>query len=261
MATEFEIITCADAQFYDILRVFERNIHSVMGRYPVVFDLGLTNDQKKQIKSPLVSIEVAQGYNLVNADGFIRTIHKPTAIGHVLNSGRPCLYLDADMLLTEPILARDFQGADLAVTPRHPNELARDNLQKNGEINAGFLYFSGSDCARAMLDRWHDLCATTDFSDQRAMSHLLKGWSLERIGVRQHRGGLSVVALDPRVFNDTGRRTGKVLHFKNLGRRSRKRREWLQWAWCIRLLPKLVRALVRARRSRLKAAPQSKVHT
>ncbi|MDO6585926.1 putative nucleotide-diphospho-sugar transferase [Salipiger sp. 1_MG-2023] len=251
MTPEFEIITCADAQFYEILRVFERNIHAVMGRYPTVFDLGLTDAQKASIKSPLVSIDVAAEYNQINADGYIRTTHKPTAIAHVLNAGQPCLYLDADMLLTEAIVMGDFLNADLAVTPRHPDELSNDDLQQNGKINAGFLYFSGSEASRAVLERWRDLCASSEFSDQRAMSEVLKGWSLDPSSKAETRDGLSLARLDPRVFNDTGRRTGKVLHFKNLGRRSRKRREWLRWARWIRLAPGLVRGLVRYRRKQL----------
>lgn len=252
MEPEFEIITCADARFFGILRVFEENVLAVMGRYPKVFDLGLTEDQRRQIKSPVIDIEVAADYDRINADGFIRTTHKPAAIAHVLATcNRPCLYLDADMLLTEPLALSDFLGADVAVTPRHPDEREHGDLERNGHINAGFLYFSGSAASRGLLEKWRTFCATSEFSDQRAMSDLLQGWTLAASAEPQTRGGLSLARLDPRVFNDTGRRTGKVLHFKNLGRRSRKRAEWKRWAGLVRFAPWLVKAVLRRRRRRM----------
>ncbi|WP_353474959.1 putative nucleotide-diphospho-sugar transferase [Salipiger sp. H15] len=249
-ASDLDIITCADSGFFEVVQVFEDNVLRIQGRYPVIYDLGMTEAQRAQLRSELVRIDTDASYKALDPKGFIRTTHKPGAIRHAIaRTGRACLYLDADMLLTEPLTPADFLGADLAVTPRHPNEIAREQLADNGTINAGLLYFAATEPAQKMLDTWARLCAGSEMSDQRAMSQLLEAWEMVPAPGLETVDGLSLARLDARVYNDTARRTGKVLHYKNLGRKTRKRAEWRRMARLIALAPWAVQWLMRRRRA------------
>lgn len=253
--TKLDIMTCADADFFPVVQVFERNVLKIQGRYPTIYDLGMTEEQRQSLRSPVVAIDVASDFKALGSHGFIRTSHKPAAIRHALGeSAGAVLYMDADMLLTERLRGDEFLGADLAVTPRHPTEIARGSAAENGAINAGLLYFSGSQASREILARWAALCDSNEQSDQRNMSDLLQGWDMVASDRAERRDGLALARLDPLIYNDTRCRTGKVLHFKNLGRRSKKRaarvRRWKTMALLIAVVPGAVRWLMHRRRAR-----------
>lgn len=225
-------------------------MRSVQGRYPVIYDIGMTATQRKRLRSRVVTLEIREAYSDFDPNGFIRATHKPAAIRHALAAtGRPCLYLDADVLLTERLRVDEFRGADLVVTPRHPDEVAREQLVENGRINSGLLYFAASEAAAGILERWAKLCATSEMSDQRAMSELLADWELVPAPGVEVIDGLALARLDARIYNDTSRSTGKVLHYKNLGRKTRKRAAWRRTAWLIRSAPWAIRWSLKRRRA------------
>ena len=151
--------------------------------------------------------------------GFIMTTHKPACVADALDrSPAGVLYADADVLFAAPVTAADLGGADVAVTPRLARERRADYLA-NGAINAGVLYFAGTPpAARRLIAAWTEACAEGGRTDQKALSDLLAGFDLLGPLGPGTRDGLTVLKLDPRIFNDTRLKTGRVLHFKNAGR-------------------------------------------
>jgi hypothetical protein len=146
------------------------------------------------------------------------TTHKPACIADALDrSPAGVLYADADVLFAAPVAAADVAGADVAVTPRVARE-RRESYLANGALNAGVLYFAGSAAARRLIAAWTEACAEGGRTDQKALSDLLSGFDLLGPLGPIARDGLAVLKLDPRTFNDTRLKTGRVLHFKNAGR-------------------------------------------
>jgi len=220
---DFQIVTCSDENFFKFLPSLERNIFRRFGRYPVIYDLGLTEAQIKSLKSEVLRVPVDDSYRDMTTDGFIRTTHKPDCIAHFLETQKEnCLYADADTFFIETIDSSVFAGADIAVTPRHPRELLVPDPLKNGKINAGVLYFRNSPKAREMIVAWAGLCQERSMSDQLAMSNLLESAGLTEGFGMVDVDGASILKLDPLIYNDTGCSQGDIWHFKNAGRRFHK---------------------------------------
>ena len=222
MTAQFQVLTCADAGYFQFLPFFEANVARKFGQLPLIYDLGLTDEQRAALRSEIVSVPVPTSYkDHEPARGFILATHKPACIASALDrSPGGVLYADADVLFAAPVGARDIGGADVAVTPRFARERTEAYLD-NGAINAGVLYFANLPAARRLLAAWADACTEGDRTDQKALSDLLAGFDLLGDLGALTLDGLTVRKLDPRVFNDTRLKTGRVLHFKNAGRDAR----------------------------------------
>ena len=219
MSERVRVLTCADADYFHFLPYFEANVERKFGRLPLIYDLGLTAGQRAALRSEIVRVPVPADYkDNEPSRGFIMTTHKPACIADALDRGEGgILYADADVLFAAPVTAADLGGADVAVTPRMARERRADYLA-NGALNAGVLYFAATPAARGLVAAWAAACAEGGRTDQKALSDLLGGFGLlGRLG-REARDGLSLMKLDPRTFNDTRLKTGRVLHFKNAGR-------------------------------------------
>jgi hypothetical protein len=221
-AFPFRIMTCADARYFHFLPYLEQNVGRKFGTTPLIYDLGLTQDQVASLASEVVRLDVPDHFMENHPQtGFIMTTHKAACIADCLErSTAGCLYVDADVLFVEGLAATDFGDADVAVTPRHPRERTPQHLV-NGHINAGVLFFSGSPAAKNLLADWGRACDEGDRTDQKALSDLLAKFSLLGPPSDETHNGLRVLKLDPRIFNDVRIRTGRVLHFKNAGRKER----------------------------------------
>jgi hypothetical protein len=246
----FRVMTCADADYFHFLPYLEANIVRKFGRPPIIYDLGLTPEQRAQLRSEVVSLEVTGAYKAAEpVRGFVMATHKPACLADCLDrTGEACLYVDADVLFVEPLLASDLgsEPPDLAVTPRHPKERTPLHLE-NGTINSGVLYFSPRPPARALLDAWTAACAAGDRTDQQALSDLLAGFSiLDGLGP-EARGGLRLMKLDPRRFNDVRLKTGRILHFKRAGRDPRVTAKLHRYRYLERRHPKALAAWFRTR--------------
>ena len=171
-------MTCADADYFHFLPYFEANIERKFGRLPLIYDLGLTADQRARSR-PRSS---RRGHRRLQgpepARGFIMS--HPQARLHrrrLDRTGEGCLYVDADVLFVGPLT-----GADLgdARHRRHaaPPEGATALHLANGAINTGVLYFSRTPAARALVDTWTAACAVGDRTDQKALSDLLAGFAI-----------------------------------------------------------------------------------
>lgn len=213
------VITCADENYFDFLPALEANIERRLGRLPVIYDLGLRDDQRSVLRSEILQVPVPEGFRDCDAvNGFILTTHKPACISDAITRhGSGCLYVDADMLFLSALDEAVLQDGDIAVTPRHRRERTPSHL-KNGNINAGFLHFSNTAPALDLLTRWQAACEVGDRTDQKALSDLLEDFHLLDSFGPETRGGLRLLKLDPRIYNDVALKTGKVMHFKNAGR-------------------------------------------
>ncbi|WP_111430040.1 hypothetical protein [Rhodobacteraceae bacterium DSL-40] len=215
----YTVITCADANFFHFLPALERNIERKLGILPVIYDLGMTAEQRASLASKVRSVPVPEAFGGAHPEhGFVMATHKPACITDALDCNPVgCLYADADTFLTAPVSAAELGDADVAVTPRHPRERTPHHLV-NGDLNSGVLFFSGRPPARALLAAWAEACAEGQRTDQQALSDLLAPFDLLAGPEELARDGLRLRKLDARIYNDVGLRTGKILHFKNAGR-------------------------------------------
>ncbi len=46
-------MTCADSEFYHFLPTLEQNVRRKTGRFPIIYDIGLTEKQRNSLKSEL----------------------------------------------------------------------------------------------------------------------------------------------------------------------------------------------------------------
>ena len=219
MTAPFRVLTCADADYFHFLPHFEANVERKFGSLPLIYDLGLAADQRASLRSEVVRVPVPAGYrDHEPTRGFIMTTHKPACVADALDrSPGGVLYADADVLFAAPITTADLGGADVAVTPRLVRQ-RKPSYRVNGDINAGVLYFAATPPARRLIAAWTEACAEGSRTDQKALSDLIGGFDLFGPPGPETRDGLRLMKLDPRVFNDTRLRTGRVLHFKNAGR-------------------------------------------
>jgi len=215
--TEPRVLTCADAGYFHFLPFFEANVERKFGTLPLIYDLGLTDAQRGSLRSELRRVPVPEDF-AGTAHGFIRATHKPACVADALDaSPGGVLCADADLLFAGPVTRADVGEADVAVTPRTARERRPDYLAK-GAINTGLVYFAATPASHALVAAWAEACAAGDRGDQRALSDLLAGFDLLGPLGPATSGGMTVLKLDARVFNDTRLKTGRVLHFKNAGR-------------------------------------------
>ena len=246
------VVTCADAKFFHFLPLLEQNIRRKFGHYPVIYDLGMTDQQVRQLKSLVRQIPLPDWYSEVVATTKIRSPHKPRCISDAMEQfGADVLYVDSDVLFTDSLPDGFAQEADIAVTAKHPKEMLFKNPYSNGRINAGVLYFSNNRVVLGFLEKWRELCDTGKISDQLSLSNLLEEHELDgNLGVVEV-DGLKVAILDPREFNDVTSSTGRIWHFKNAGRSPHKKRRWWRASLQERWMPNRLKKMTAGARSAL----------
>jgi len=245
----FDIVTCGDGNYFSFLKHFEGNVFNVYGRYPVIYDLGLEEWQKKSLRSALRHVDIPESYFEYNSHNFIKATHKPRCLKDFLHATEnDCLYVDADTVFTSQIRESVFSGAEIAVCPRHVKERKEMHLV-NGCLNSGLLYFKNSKEVKLFFDVWIARCQDEDVTDQKALSDLL----MEHVDLLcgptiQYYGKIPVRLLDPAVYNDVSCETGILFHYKNAGRRDWARSKYERMISLQRRHPDLVRLLVSVRR-------------
>ncbi len=247
---QYRIVTCADSGFYHFLPTLEQNVRRKTGRFPIVYDLGLTKKQRKALKSELIQIDPPKEYGLKTSTGNIKATHKPTCLLDFLNrSTEDCLYIDADVVIIDRVEIGEFDRADIAVTPRHPNEMRSADPYLNGKVNTGVIFLRNMNAVRDFVVSWIAQCRTGDCSDQQALTEILPDAGLtDGLGLGQQ-GSLQVLKLDARIYNDVSSTIGKLWHFKNAGRRFHKRRKWYFSTWLEKIAPNWLSYRTAQRRS------------
>ena len=86
MPAPCRVMTCSDADYFHFLPYLEANVLRKFGRLPLIYDLGLTREQRASLRSELVSIEVTDAYKAAEPTrGFIMTTHKPACIAETIS--------------------------------------------------------------------------------------------------------------------------------------------------------------------------------
>lgn len=236
--TPFRIITCADANFFRFLPALEGNIMRKFGAYPIIFDLGMTADQRKRLKSDVIEITADPAYAAMTPQGNVRTSHKPACVLRFFELyDADCFYVDADVFFTDAIASNEFAGADLCVTPRHPRELLGNDPFGNGKINAGVMFFRRRSEMIRLVQAWDSECADMGISDQLAITRVIEDADLTGELGDVTVGDIRVRKLPPMIYNDTGTHSGRIWHFKNAGRRFHKLRRLTWVGWIDRIMP------------------------
>lgn len=220
----FRVLTCADAGFFHFLPSLEKNVFIRQGEYPVIYDIGMTPDQVSQLKSEVIKVEPPVGYSGNSANGSIRATHKPRCVKHFLEHfDQDILYIDADVIFTETVDHNEFSGTDVAVTPRHPKEMLSKTPYWNGTLNSGVIFFRNAPEVISFLNIWETECSVDEKNDQLALSDVLKDADIEGGLGKGRAQGVDVLKLPAVTYNDISCSIGKLWHFKNAGRRSKKK--------------------------------------
>ena len=77
---DFDIMTCGDQKYFTFLKIFEKNVFNRYHFFPIIYDLGLTEDQRKLLKSEIRKIPISQKFSMKNSFNYIQTTHKPSCI-------------------------------------------------------------------------------------------------------------------------------------------------------------------------------------
>lgn len=244
------IISCGCSNFFPFLKILEKNVQTFFKTMPTIYDLGMKPEQRIELQSNIVTITVDAGFKEFNNHNNIKTSHKASCVAHFLNNiGDSCLYVDADILFTAALKDDDpMFKADLSVTPRHPKE-SGESYMKNGMINAGVMFFRKSPAMMNLLERWHEKSHKRNYTDQMAMSEILKKQvDFSAPETVQKLGELDVRLMDARIYNDVSRKSGKLLHFKNAARREDSLRKYNKMAKLLGSAPQVVSLVWRMRR-------------
>ena len=241
----FSIITCGDKNYFPFLKRIENNVFSIYGRYPVIYDLGLDPEQKKNLKSPVRQVEIPTTFNEYNSKNYIKSIHKPFCLLDFLAEfSLDCLYIDADTVLIEKFPETAFGHADVCITPRHPKE-RKPEYYRNGLINTGVIFFRNTKAVAEFIQQWVIICQAEDRTDQQALSELLSRHVALLDGPEyQNWETLTIKLLAAQLYNDVSCSTGHLLHFKNAGRSPKAFQKYSRFAWLQQHVPWAVRQWV-----------------
>ena len=124
---DFDIMTCGDQKYFKFLKIFEKNVFNRYHFFPIIYDLGLTEAQKKSLQSEIRIIPISQSFYMKNSSNYIQATHKPSCILDYLSyHNKNILYVDADTLFTSKFHHNLFKDIDIAITPRHRKERKKE---------------------------------------------------------------------------------------------------------------------------------------
>ena len=207
------IVTSADARFFHCVQGLARSVRTFYDKKLIVYDLGLTDEQRDTLNADLVKIDVEvdfYNYTTVKRTPFIRATHKPFCVKHYFSTcSEPMIFVDADCLFMERV---EESGFDVGVTLKPRKRLDLTNSY-NGILNTGVIFFNNS--ASELVDRWIQECKKPNTTDQKALTDILS----ETIAWGQYDrvyewAGLRVKVFRVEEYNDYYLRTGKIFHFK-----------------------------------------------
>ena len=198
------IVTAADKDFFHCLNELAVSVRKFYDKPLIVYDIGLTEEQKQQLDAIVIPIEIDdkvnhRGKSLICDTGIAstRATHKPFCVQHYFqNYDEPMILVDADCLFTAKV---EEYGFDVAVTRGLSKN--KDVVYQNGLINSGVIFFNTS--CNELLQRWACECEKDKTTDQKALSDILSetiDW--DRFNQLQNWNGLKIKVLDARIYND-----------------------------------------------------------
>lgn len=207
------VLTAGDSNFYHCLLGLAQSVRKHYGQPLIIYDIGLTEQQKQDIDAEIVSIDIQvdySGYVSHNNTDFIKTTHKPFCIKHYFeNHSEPLIYADADCLFLEKV---ELDGFDVAVTVKPKRKRDITNYF-NGIINAGVIFFNCN--PEKLVERWIQGCIMPNVTDQMVLAEILSetiDWKKTNEIYDWH--GLKIKTLRIEDYNDYYLKTGKIYHFK-----------------------------------------------
>ena len=217
------IVTSSDSNFFHCLKGLAASVRKYYGRQVIVYDVGLTNEQKETVDAQVIPINIEvdfAGYatflkHEVETSA-IKTTHKPFCVKHYFeNFSEPMIFVDADCAFSQRVQETGF---DVGVTLRRKNRIDLTNPWI-GILNAGVIFFNTP--STKLVDTWAKACMKDNTTDQKELSEILSetiDWKHYNKVYDWH--GLKIKVFNAIEYNDVRLKGGKILHFK--GRRHEK---------------------------------------
>lgn len=207
------VVSTADSGFFVPLRELAKSVMAHYGKQLIVYDLGLTGEQKEQLDAEIVPIDVEVDFqeHASSAKGpFIKATHKPFCVKHYFeHHDEPMILVDADCLFMEKV---EEVGFDVGVTLRSEDRVDLSDPYA-GILNSGVVIFNSR--ATKLVDRWIAECTKCNTTDQKALTDLLsEGIDWQHYDKVYDWQGLKVKVLRTDEYNDFYLKTGKIFHFK-----------------------------------------------
>ena len=242
---DFDIMTCGDQKYFTFLKIFEKNVFNRYHFFPIIYDLGLTEDQRKLLKSEIRKIPISQSFYMKNSSNYIQATHKPSCIlDYFSYHNKNILYVDADTLFVSTFNHTLFKDIEIAITPRHRKERKKE-YYTNGFINSGVLFFRNTNSVKELLLLWEKKCCDPDTTDQKALSDIFSDQiNLLEAKHIQKWNDLNILLLEAEIYNDVACKTGKLLHFKNAGRNEKAFKKYQQYAKVQPLFPNIFQSVI-----------------
>ena len=242
---DFDIMTCGDQKYFKFIKIFEKNVFNRNHFFPIIYDLGLTEAQKKSLQSEMRIIPISQSFYMKNSSNYIQATHKPSCILDYLSChNKNILYVDADTLFTSKFHHNLFKDIDIAITPRHRKERKKE-YYVNGFINSGVLFFRNTFEVKELLLFWEKKCCEPDTTDQKALSDIFSDQiNLLEAKYIQKWNSLNILLLEAEMYNDVACKTGKLLHFKNAGRNKKAFKKYQFYAKIQSLFPNIFQSAI-----------------
>ncbi|MBN1457533.1 MAG: hypothetical protein JW912_06760 [Sedimentisphaerales bacterium] len=211
------IVTTADTKFTHCLKELAKSVRKYYAKPLIVYDLGLTEEDKKQIDAVIIPFKVDdeinyQGSAYLAPDGHenIRATHKPFCVRHYFeNYNEPMILVDADCLFTERV---ELTGFDFGFTYAPPRK-NKKVIYYNGRFNSGVMFFNTP--VFDLIDKWQQECRRDNTTDQKAIFDVLdRSIDWKNYTLPQKWKNYSIKILDPAIYNDYHlTKKGKILHF------------------------------------------------
>ena len=142
------VVTSSDSSFFHCLQGLAESVRRYYDKQLIVYDVGLTDEEKKSIDAEVVPIDVDANFKSYasfwkesrqKTVSAFRTTHKPLCIkDYFQKSSEPMIFLDADCSFNERV---EETGFDVGVTLRRKNRIDLNNPW-TGIINAGVIFFN-----------------------------------------------------------------------------------------------------------------------
>ena len=219
------IVTSSDSSFFHCLEGLAESVRKHYDKQLIVYDLGLSEEEKKSIDADVVPIKVDMDFKdyasfwkesrqkTVRA---IRTTHKPLCVkDYFQKCSEPTIFVDADCSFNERV---EEAGFDVGVTLRRKNRIDITNPW-TGIINAGVIFFNTY--AAELIDAWMAGCQKENTTDQKELAEILSetiDWKHYNKIYDWH--GIKVKVFNAEEYNDVRLKNGKIYHWK--GRRHEK---------------------------------------
>ncbi len=212
------IVTTADSGFAHCLKGLAESVIKYYGKNVIVYDLGLTEEQKRSINADIIPIDVHVDFrnyatfskqSNIQLTG-IKATHKPFCVSHYFqNFTEPMIFLDADCAFNQKV---EETGFDVGVTLRRKGRVDLTNTWI-GILNSGVVFFNTY--AKELVEEWQKRCQSDNTTDQKELTEILSetiDWKHYNKIYDWH--GIKVKVFDAGTYNDERLKNGKIFHFK-----------------------------------------------